>query len=118
MRNARGFPPPVGIVSGMDPADDLVLIAREYFDAAATGSVTAWVEEYLGDLDGFRLVGTDEDVVLTGEDAVTYLLSGDDHVREVTVDLLHVEAFRQGSVGWVFAVPRLSRPEQAPVELR
>lgn len=102
----------------MESADDLVLVARQYFDAAATGSVTAWVAEHLGDPGGFRLVGTDQNEVLTGESAVAYLLSGEGHAREVTVDLLEVEAFREGPVGWVFAVPRLSRREHQPVEVR
>ena len=102
----------------MESADDLELIARQYFDAATTGNVAGWAAEHVGDLDGFRLIGTEQDEVLTGEDAVAYLLSGDGHVRDVTLELLDVEAFNQGSVGWVFAVPRLSRPGHAPVEMR
>jgi hypothetical protein len=102
----------------MGSADDLALVVRHYFDAATRGTVTAWAAEHLRDPDRFRLVGTDRDEVLSGEDAVTYLLSGDGHVRDVTVDLLEVEAFQQGSVGWVFALPRLSRPGHEPVEMR
>ena len=102
----------------MESADDLALVARQYFDAAITGSVAAWAAEHLGDPVGFRVVGTDRDEVLTGEDAVAHLLSGDGHVRDGTVDLLDVEAFRDGSVGWVFAVPRLSRRGHSPVEMR
>lgn len=102
----------------MESADDLAIVARHYFDAAASGNVTAWAAEHLGDAERFRLVGTDREEVLTGEDAVAYLLSGDAHVSDATADLLDVEAFSQGSVGWVFALPRLSRPGHAPVEIR
>ncbi len=102
----------------MESADDLALAARWYFDAAATGDVAAWAVEHLGDPVGFRLVGTDQDEVLTGENAVAYLRSGDGHVGDVMVDLLEVEAYREGPVGWVFALPRLAKGGHPPVELR
>ncbi len=102
----------------MEPAADLVLVARRYFDAAASGRAAAWVADHLGDPDGFRVIGTDQDEVLTGEDAVAFLVSGDGHARDVTVDLRDVEAFQRGSVGWVFALPRLSRSGQPAVDLR
>lgn len=102
----------------MEPTDDLVLVARQYFEAAATGNLAAWAADHLRDPRGFRLVGTDQDEVLTGENAAAYLLSGDGHVRDGAVDLLEVEAFCEGSVGWVFAVPRLSQRGYLPVEMR
>lgn len=102
----------------MTLAEDLVLVIRRYFDAAAAGTVAAWVEEHLSDPATFRLVGTDREEVLTGEDAVAYLAKGDGHVRDVTVDLLEVEAFHEGAVGWVFALPRLSQGGHVLVELR
>jgi hypothetical protein len=102
----------------MESADDLALVARRYFDAAVTGNVTQWAAEHLGDEARIRLVGTDHDEVLTGDDAIAHLLSGDGHVRDATVDLLELEAFRDGSVGWVFAVPRLTQRGHSPVEMR
>lgn len=102
----------------MEPAEDLALVAHQYFDAAAAGNVAAWAAEHLDASAGFRLVGTDQDEILAGDNAIAYLLSGDGHVRDVTVDLLEVEAFCEGSVGWVFAIPRLSQRGHSTVEMR
>ena len=102
----------------MKASEDLAATVRAYFDAAKAGDVSGWVERHLTEPSGFRLIGTDRGELTSGEDAVAYLTSGDGHVRDVSVDLQVLEAFADGSAGWAFALPRLTRAGREPLEMR
>jgi hypothetical protein len=94
----------------MKQSDELIEIINGWFEAVAKGD-TSWVDKYVSKQAGVRLVGTDPNEWLTGEDVIEFLKNEAQTLGgNVKVSHGETEAFTDGTVGWGVARPVVILP--------
>src|SRR5688572_20652031 len=95
----------------MERAPELAEIIEGWFEAAVRGDVS-WRDRHVSRQPGTRIIGTDPDEFLEGERAYAFLRNEAEAAGgKLTVQVEHVEAFKEGSVGWGVAVPTITLPD-------
>lgn len=97
----------------MEDAPEIRAIILAWFEAAAKGDAS-WRDRHVSRAAGTRIVGTDPDEFLQGEAAYEFLRHEAMAVGgKIRVTVGHVEAFKEGSVGWGVALPTVFLPDGA-----
>jgi adenylate cyclase len=95
----------------MERAPELAEIIKAWFEAAAKGDVS-WRDRHVSRQPGMRIIGTDPDELLEGERAYAFLKNEAEAAGgKLQVSVGHVEAFKEGSVGWGLAIPTITFPD-------
>ncbi len=102
----------------MEPSSELLRIAEAYFAAGRAGA-RAWRDQYVDDVSGLRVIGTDAAEWFAGSEAFEIFDNDDAHMDEDTsVTLCDGEAFVVGDVGWAAGQPQAELPGGGVVSLR
>jgi hypothetical protein len=89
----------------VESAPDLAAVIAGWFKAAEQGDVS-WRDQHVSREPGLRIVGTDPQEFLQGEEAYAFLKNEAETVGgRATVEVGEVEAYREGDVGWGVARP-------------
>jgi hypothetical protein len=94
----------------MEPSQELRDLIAGWFQAVERGDAS-WADRYVSRQSGARIVGTDPNEWMDGEQGAAFLseearaLGG-----QVKVEMSDLEAFREGSVGWGIARPTITLP--------
>jgi len=92
----------------MTPSADLRDIITGWFAAAESGDAS-WRDRHVSKDPHLRIVGTDPEEWLTGQAAYDFLRREAETVGgRLTVRVVEVEAFAEGSVGWGVAAPEIT----------
>jgi ketosteroid isomerase-like protein len=95
----------------MQPSTELSRIIAAWFESVSKGD-SSWADHYISRKDGTRLVGTDPNEVLAGEQVAEFLKGEVQAMGGVVkVAVGEVEAYQEGSVGWGLARPTLTLPD-------
>lgn len=95
----------------MQQAPDLRKVIEDWFEAVSRGD-TSWVDRHVSRSPGVRLVGTDPDEWLQGEQVAEFLKGEAEAIGgSVTVSFGDTEAYCEGTVGWGIARPILTFPD-------
>lgn len=94
----------------MEQSPELRDIITGWFTAVAQGD-TSWVDRHVSRQAGVRLVGTDPNEWLGGEQAAHFLAEEAKAMGgNVQISVGEAEAYREGSVGWGVARPTITLP--------
>jgi ketosteroid isomerase-like protein len=92
----------------MQPSPELSQIISSWFAAAAAGDA-AWRDRHVSGDPSLRIVGTDPEEWLQGAAAYDFLKSEAETIGgRVSVRVLEVEAYEEGTVGWGLALPEIT----------
>jgi hypothetical protein len=95
----------------MQPSFELSKIIAAWFESVEKGDIS-WVDRHVSRKAETRLVGTDPNEVLSGQQAADFLkeeVRAMGNVVKATVG--EVEAYQEGSIGWGLARPTLTLPD-------
>jgi hypothetical protein len=92
----------------MQPSAELCNVISNWFKAAAEGDA-GWRDRHVSSDPILRIVGTDPEEWLQGDPAYAFLKNEAETVGgRISVKVLEVEAFEEGSVGWGLALPEIT----------
>ena len=95
----------------MQPSSELSTIIAAWFESVVKGD-PSWVDRYISRKAGTRLVGTDPNELLAGEQVAEFLKEEVQAMGGVVkASVGEVEAYQEGSVGWGLARPTLTLPD-------
>jgi hypothetical protein len=102
----------------MQPSSELGTIITAWFESVSKGD-PSWIDRHISRKAGVRLVGTDPNEWLVGEQ-VAEMLRGEVQAMAniVKVSMGDLEAYQEGSVGWGLARPTLTLPNGQQISPR
>lgn len=102
----------------MRESAELADVISSWFKAAADGDVQ-WRDDHVSRVPELRIVGTDPDEFLQGQEAYAFLRDEAENAGgKATVVVNHVEAYEEADVGWGVAVPTITLPDGRSVSPR
>jgi hypothetical protein len=95
----------------MQPSSELSGIIAAWFESVSKAD-PSWLDRHISRKVGVRLVGTDPNELLAGEQVAKFLKEEVQAMgNTVQVSVGEVEAYQEGSVGWGLARPTLTLPD-------
>ncbi|MDQ4043885.1 MAG: nuclear transport factor 2 family protein [Chloroflexota bacterium] len=102
----------------MEPSAELRDIIAGWFESVERGDVS-WVDHHVSRDTAVRLVGTDPNEWLEGEDVAQFLKEEVQTMGgQVRITPGHAEAFREGGIGWGIIRPTITLPDGREVTPR
>ncbi len=102
----------------MQPSSEIGAITAAWFEAVSKGDPT-WVDRHISQKAEVRLVGTDPNEWLAGEQVAAFLKEEVQAMgNAVKVSMGELEAYQEGSAGWGLARPTLTLPNGKQISPR